>query len=414
MNDRYSLKIRSNFPSGNGKNFYEIIPGHWAMELEGDFIYGPWYYIELEETAGEEKEIELKILGIPSIPDLLTQADHPVIKINRGEWQRLSSKKVNIEHTDKTKFFQTPVVAFLEQRKKVPKNRKARYPLSNICLKLHIPANSTVYLATTYPYTYAQLLNWLDTLSNLNESLKRYVKIKSIGKSEKGRDIPLIILTNFEKKEKGKQKLLITARMHPCLEVSGSWGIEEIVRFLLGNSARSQKILNQSIISIIPMVNVDGVYRGNPHYNAKGVDICLDFRNKKSKEAQAVFNFMNLFKPDFYMDFHGWLSHDKGKFPFDGAYIDTASIKPFDKEHYIQLIGYLKKKVEGFASYALYRFAPPGGPVAVIYEELHTLGCTVEVNPGSYSLESVKKRSLNYFLAIYEFVSTNFCRKLTV
>ncbi len=404
MNSYYPLRIRSDFPSGNGKNFCEITPDRWTMELEGDFIYGPWYYIELQETVSKKREIELKILGIPSIPDLLTQADHPIVKINKGEWQRLPSKNVSIEYTDDTKFFETPVIVFLEEGGEIPKDKKTCYPLSNICLKLHIPANSTVYLATVYPYTYARLLNWLDTLSNLNESLREYLKIKSIGKSEEGRDISLIILTNFEKKEKGKQKLLITARMHPALEVSGSWGIEEIVWFLLGSSERSQEILNQSVISIIPMVNVDGVYKGNPHYNAKGVDVCLDFKNRKSKEAQAVFNFMNTFKPDFCIDLHGWLSHDKGKFPFDGAYVDTTSVKSFDKERYIQLIKYLKKKVDGFGSYALYRFAPPGNPVRIIYEELNTLGCTIEVNPGSCSLELVKKRSLSYFLAIYEFV----------
>jgi len=405
MSTHKSLRIRSDFPSGNGKDFQEIKPDHWTMELEGDFIYGPWYYVEFEENAAEEREVELKILGIPSTPDLL-QAECPVIKVNEGEWQKLPQERVSIENTDKTGIFETPVLFFWEQGKKVPKDRKATHLLSNICLKLHIPANSRLRLATTYPYTYGHLLKWLNALSKGNGPLAKYIKVKSVGKSEEGRDIPVVILTNFKKKKK-KRRIFITARMHPCLEASGSWGTEKIVEFLLGGSRHSRELLNQFVFSIIPMVNVDGVHKGNPHYNARGVDIWIDFNGRKSKEAQEVFDFMINFKPEFYIDLHGWLSHDKGRWPFDGAYIDTIGVDSFDRDYYIRMIECLKNKIEGFASYALYRFVVPESSIAVAYRELHALGCVLEINPSFSSVYSVKKRTLNSFLGICDFLLQN-------
>lgn len=54
MREYVPVEITSDFPSGNGKNFQELSPNRWTMELEENVMHGPWYFIKLKETAGKK------------------------------------------------------------------------------------------------------------------------------------------------------------------------------------------------------------------------------------------------------------------------------------------------------------------------------------------------------------------------
>ena len=150
------------------------------------------------------------------------------------------------------------------------------------------------------------------------------------------------------------------------------------------------------------MVNVDGVFHGNPHYNIKGIDLWMDYGEKKSQEVKAVFATMKRLKPDFFMDLHGWICHHEGRPPYDGAYLDIKNSEPWDSSHYQKMGSYFKKNIEGFGTRDFYESLFPNCSVGAIYWEMHTLGGTLEINPGGYTISQVQKRGINNFLKILE------------
>jgi hypothetical protein len=400
MEKNVSIEFSSNFECGNGTNFKQVGKDCWELELSGDIIYGPWYNFKVANKNSEERQIELIIRGIPSLPGIVSQADVPVFRINDSNWKKLPRAKIRIVNTERKRVFQEPITYYWEKEVEVPKDRNVEYKLSDIYLPLNLPPNSIVQIAATYPYDYSTLLDWLNKLLKLEKDLRRLFKVEEIGKTEEGRTIYLIQLTNPEVKEENKQVLLITARMHPSLESSGSFGVEGIVEFLLSRNTKASEILRDYIINIIPMCCIDGIVHGDPHYDGNGIDLWHDFIDLKAKSSQAIFKVMQTLNPDFYIDFHGWVSHDSGEWPYDGAYFNVKGVDKIMSTHYEKMIDILKSKVYGFASYALFQFLGNDCPNSVIYDCFHTPSCVIEINPGLSSIEQVKERAVDTFITI--------------
>ena len=55
-----------------------------------------------------------------------------------------------------------------------------------------------------------------------------------------------------------KKHCVVIARQHPG-EVVGSWAVQGLIKFLLGNSSLANALRSTHIFHIVPMVNVDGV-----------------------------------------------------------------------------------------------------------------------------------------------------------
>jgi len=397
-----SLIIFTNFDGGNGCGAREVAPDCWEINLHGDVIYGSWYYVKFRETANCPREACLIIKGIPQIESVISQADRPVYQINEDPWRPFPYDQVEVINANQSRYFEEPIVWFWEKEKPVPPDRQRKYLTSNVHIHFRVPAKGSIRIAATYPYQYERLLELINRLTYLKTSSKAFCQVDKIGKSEEGRAIPMITLTDPSVPSDSKQIFLITARHHPAMESSGSWVVEGIIDYLLSLIMNSIGILAKWVIVFIPMVNVDGVFHGNPHYNIKGIDLWMDYGERKSPEVKAVFAAMERLKADFFVDLHGWICHHEGKPPYDGAYLDIKNSEPWDSTHYQRMGSYFKKNIEGFGTRDFYESLFPNCSVGTIYWEMHTLGGTLEINPGGYTIPQVQKRGINNFLKILE------------
>ena len=128
-----------------------------------------------------------------------------------------------------------------------------------------------VYFAYCYPYTYSQLDKYLSSLV----LYKNILRFDVIGKSLDGINIHMLIITNFKDNFESlanKKSVIFTARVHPG-ESNSSYVIQGVIDFLLSNETIAENLRKNFIFKIIPMLNPDGVIRGNYRMNTMGKDL---------------------------------------------------------------------------------------------------------------------------------------------
>ena len=167
-----------------------------------------------------------------------------------------------------------------------------------------------VYFAYCYPYTYTQLTNYLFSLNIYNKILR----IDSIGQTLDNNKLYMLIITNFEDSFDtlaNKKAIIFTARVHPG-ESSSSFVIQGLIEFLLSNEPKAISLRKNYIFKIIPMLNPDGVIRGNFRMNSVGKDLNRMWTEENEENSPSVFychkmiqktlNSRNIY---FFCDFHG-------------------------------------------------------------------------------------------------------------
>ena len=128
-----------------------------------------------------------------------------------------------------------------------------------------------IYFSYCYPFTYTQLDKYLTSLN----SYKDILRFGEVGKSLDGNILHMLIITNFKDSFDdlaNKKAVIFTARIHPG-ESNGSYVIQGVIDFLLSNDPSAKNLRNNFIFKIIPMLNPDGVRRGNFRMNVLGKDL---------------------------------------------------------------------------------------------------------------------------------------------
>ncbi len=69
-----------------------------------------------------------------------------------------------------------------------------------------------------------------------------------------------------------KEHVIATARVHPG-ETCGSWMMEGLLKYLLGDTKEAQECRSHIAFHIIPMLNPDGVVLGNYRCDVSGCDL---------------------------------------------------------------------------------------------------------------------------------------------
>src|SRR5690606_5177015 len=110
-----------------------------------------------------------------------------------------------------------------------------------------------VWVARYVPYTYSDLVNYLDNLPQ-----KRGWHVSSIGKTPQGRDIPLLSIGS----RKAEHQIFLHARTHPG-EVASSFLLEGFIDEFLADTREARAARRKLRLTIVPMLNVDGVVVGN-------------------------------------------------------------------------------------------------------------------------------------------------------
>ena len=125
--------------------------------------------------------------------------------------------------------------------------------------------------------------------SELALSNTKVVNLKSIGKTQMGRDLPVLDIYNGS--PKGKELIVLLTRQHPP-EVTGYYAFQSFLETILKDSALSNEFLNSYHIIAFPIMNPDGVDLGHWRHNSGGVDTNRDWSMYHQSEIKHSVSFI--------------------------------------------------------------------------------------------------------------------------
>src|SRR5687767_6400922 len=181
--------------------------------------------------------------------------------------------------------------------------------------KLKSRAELTNYEETT---RYEEVLNFIAELQEQSS----LIRLASFGKSEEGRSLPLMILSDSpisnprDARSSGKPIVFVMANIHAG-EVEGKEAVLHLSRRILFGDLKP--LLGKLIILIAPIYNADGNEKININNrtaqngpiggvgvreNSKGYDLNRDYMKLDSPEAQALVNLFNRWDPHLTVDLH--------------------------------------------------------------------------------------------------------------
>ena len=170
--------------------------------------------------------------------------------------------------------------------------------------------NKYIYFSYCYPYSFSQLDSYLSSLNNYKDILR----FDEIGKSLEGNSLHMLIITNFTDsfdELANKKSIIFTARVHPG-ESNGSYVIQGVIEYLLSNDPGAKNLRKNFIFKIVPMLNPDGVIRGNFRMNILGKDLNRMWDEPSENICPTIFNTVKMIKKTldsrdiyFFCDFHG-------------------------------------------------------------------------------------------------------------
>lgn len=140
----------------------------------------------------------------------------------------------------------------------------------------------TVYICHFIPYTCSHLDKKYKEWSE-----SKYMKTEVIGKSQQGRDIRMMTLTDWSADDTNKKRVWIHGRVHPS-EHPSSWHLEFLIEKLLDGSIHSRAMLASTIFYIVPFANPDGVYGGFSRSTSTGVNIEINWDRPDSLTMPEV------------------------------------------------------------------------------------------------------------------------------
>ena len=167
-----------------------------------------------------------------------------------------------------------------------------------------------VYFSYCYPYPYSKLINFISSLNKFTN----YLRYEEIGKTLNGNLLHMLVITNFGDSFDilaKKPSIILTSRVHPG-ESNTSYVVQGLIEYLLSNNNVAYKLRKNFIFKIIPMLNPDGVIRGNYRMNLLGKDLNRMWTEPDIKTCPTVYYSHQMIQKtlnsrDIYLfcDFHG-------------------------------------------------------------------------------------------------------------
>lgn len=207
-------------PSGNCQGFTELINESFNFSMEADRLgSNPYnfFYFNITDRADLNK-VHFKVDHADD-SRLNYNFINPVYSYNHDDWNLISDYEVlgNDLHFNQT-FTQ-----------------------------------SSVEIASWIPYTYEDLVNFVDEYNGTSS-----LNISVYGKSVEGRNLYRFDISNYSTSGLG---YVLISRQHPS-ESYPSFSVEQAIKWLLGSNSTAQKIRSRFNFYIYPMLNPDGVEQG--------------------------------------------------------------------------------------------------------------------------------------------------------
>lgn len=130
------------------------------------------------------------------------------------------------------------------------------------------PGVVAIRLAKYFPYSVTRKDAWLASIAGD----PRVRAITSLGNSLQARPIHRVELTDPAVPDAQKQRVWVHAGIHPS-ETTSYFTVEGFVAWLLSGDPYAESLLDHALIDVLPMVNPDGVFRGNYRTTANSVNL---------------------------------------------------------------------------------------------------------------------------------------------
>ena len=237
------IKISTNFESGNAQIINinnkenKII---FTPQLKSNQTTPCWFYFKI---WGFSHNKPLKIIEINQRKELIPT--YAVYSFDNKHWNKVKVYR----HTENMASFNIPVLEY-----------------------------DTIYFATSYPYTYSKLLDYISQIAS-----NPFVDTTTLTYSEKGNRVPLIIITDTTQ-NRNKNLIWIIARQH-AFETPSNYCTEGIINFFLRNDSLAQSFRYSSIVYIVPMMDVDNVINGASGRMQKPKDFNRDWTTNSHWQA---------------------------------------------------------------------------------------------------------------------------------
>ena len=128
--------------------------------------------------------------------------------------------------------------------------------------------------------------NWYE---NLVKDKIHFIKIKNIGSSTLGRNLP--VLDIYKSGKKNKDIIVLLTRQHPP-EVTGYYAFQSFLKTIINDSELSNRFLNKYRVLAFPIMNPDGVDLGHWRHNAGGVDLNRDWSKYNQPEIKNAVKYI--------------------------------------------------------------------------------------------------------------------------
>ena len=144
-------------------------------------------------------------------------------------------------------------------------------------------------------FNHADLMRYLDTLK---KSLGEMVTMEQIGSSAENRSINLLTLGT------GKTKVFMWSQMHGD-EPTATMGLLDLLNYISKNrnSTEIKKILSETTLLIVPMLNPDGAERFQRR-TSQGIDMNRDALRLQTPEAKLLKATRDRFNPEIGFNLH--------------------------------------------------------------------------------------------------------------
>eukprot|EP00347_Sterkiella_histriomuscorum_P004799 403359053 len=341
-----TLIFESRFESGNLASALKVNDDDYHLLLQNDVNtsgHTQWFFFRVANTK-KYSEVRFNMLNL-SKPDSL---------FNEGMKVLIFSEKQS-EDKDIGWFRGGTKISYYNNgiKKESQKRSKCYYTLT-FSYEFQYD-DDIVYFAYCYPYTYTDLQEELNRISN-DPIKSQFCARKTLCQSVAENKIEMLTITSRQNLDNlNKRKgVFLTARVHPGESV-GSWMMKGAIDFLTDESNQEAELLRQNyVFKIIPMLNPDGVINGNYRCSLAGCDLNRRWKAPSKVLHPCVYytkqimqNFAKERELSIFCDFHGH-SRRKNIFMY-GCHVPS---QPEDT----RLFPFLLSKLCPFFVYGLSRF----------------------------------------------------------
>ncbi|CAG9327499.1 unnamed protein product [Blepharisma stoltei] len=247
-----NIEISSDFDSGNLIRAEKQEPTKfflWICTDSPNTNARGWFYFKV--SVSELQTLTFHVKNIGNLTNLYKFGFRPVFSYDKQNWERITSDFTAVPTPEGTE------ISFS-----------------------HYFAEDSAYFAFTYPWSYEDNQNFLDSISNPNIYIFRENLISSV----EGRKCDYLAISSFKgiletdmmsngpKEFSEKQLIVISARVHAA-ESGSSFMMNGLIKFLLSEDPRAIELLDNFVFLLVPMLNPDGVYKGNMRFDTLGQNL---------------------------------------------------------------------------------------------------------------------------------------------